>query len=119
MEENTVILTTLNGAWAEPNNIFDLFLESFRIGINTTRLLNHVLVIAVDHKAYLRCQALVPHCYFFMSNHSTKMAREAGFMSPIYLEMMWDRLAFLQTILTLGYNFVFTVSHTSLLSFLV
>ncbi|KAJ8442712.1 hypothetical protein Cgig2_001805 [Carnegiea gigantea] len=109
-KENTVILTTLNRAWAEPNNVFDLFLESFRIGINTTRLLNHVLVIAVDDKAYLRCQALVPHCYLFNSNHSTQMAHEAGFMimSPIYLEMMWDRLAFLQTILTLGYNFVFT-----------
>ncbi|XP_018479486.2 uncharacterized protein LOC108850453 [Raphanus sativus] len=32
MKNNTVIITTLNQAWAEPNSLFDLFLESFRIG---------------------------------------------------------------------------------------
>lgn len=107
-KENTVILTTLNEAWAKPNSTFDLFLESFRNGNNTARLLNHLLVIAVDEKAHLRCQALVPHCYLFKSNRSTEMANEAWFMTPIYLEMMWRRQAFLQTILALGYNFVFT-----------
>lgn len=107
-EDKTVILTTLNDAWAEPNNIFDIFLESFRIGNDIARLLNHLLVIAVDDKAYSRCQALVSHCYFFKSNHSTEMAHEAKFMTPIYLEMMWERLDFLRIILTLGYNFVFT-----------
>ncbi|KAJ8442711.1 hypothetical protein Cgig2_001804 [Carnegiea gigantea] len=69
-DDNTVILTILNEAWAEPNGIFDVFLESFRIGKNTARLLNHLLVIAVDNKAYARCQALVPHSYFLKGGHS-------------------------------------------------
>ncbi|XP_031271560.1 uncharacterized protein At4g15970-like isoform X2 [Pistacia vera] len=42
MEDNTVILTTLNEAWAAPNSVLDLFLESFRIGYGTRRLLNHL-----------------------------------------------------------------------------
>lgn len=107
-DDNTVILTTLNDAWAEPNSIFDIFLEGFRTGNNTARLLNHLLVVAVDEKAYSRCRATVSHCYFFKSNQSSEMAHEAKFMTPIYMEMMWERLAFLQTILSLGHNFVFT-----------
>ncbi|KAL6295333.1 hypothetical protein ACE6H2_003475 [Prunus campanulata] len=42
MEDGTVILTTLNEAWAAPNSIIDLFLESFKIGVGTHRLLNHL-----------------------------------------------------------------------------
>lgn len=107
-KEKTVIITTLNDAWAEPNSVFDLFLESMRNGNNTAELVNHLMVVAVDQKAYIRCQKLVRHCYFFKTKKSSKMANEARFMSPIYMEMMWERLAFLQTILSLGYNFVFT-----------
>ncbi|XP_021731753.1 uncharacterized protein At4g15970-like [Chenopodium quinoa] len=107
-KEKTVILTTLNDAWAEPNSIFDLFLESFRIGNNIAYLLNHLVVIAVDEKAYFRCHELGFHCYYLKTNKSSLMAHEARFMTPIYLDMMWGRLAFLRTILSLGYNFVFT-----------
>lgn len=99
----------MNDAWAEPNSVFDLFLESMRNGNNTAELVNHLMVVAVDQKAYIRCQKLVRHCYFFKTKKSSKMADEARFMSPIYMEMMWERLAFLQTILSLGYNFIFTV----------
>ncbi|KAI4313462.1 hypothetical protein L6164_026444 [Bauhinia variegata] len=35
MEDKTVILTTLNEAWATPNSVIDLFLESFRTGEHT------------------------------------------------------------------------------------
>ncbi|KAH9620684.1 hypothetical protein KSS87_015460 [Heliosperma pusillum] len=107
-KDNTVILTTLNEAWAAPNSVFDLFLESFRVGNGTAKLLDHLLVIAVDDDAYTRCTATVPHCYLFKNNQSSQMAHEAVFMTPIYMDMMWGRLAFLQTILSLGYNFVFT-----------
>ncbi|VVB02149.1 unnamed protein product [Arabis nemorensis] len=41
-EEETVILTTLNRAWAEPNSTFELFLESFHIGQGTKQLLRHL-----------------------------------------------------------------------------
>ncbi|XP_021738450.1 uncharacterized protein At4g15970-like [Chenopodium quinoa] len=107
-KENTVILTYLNEAWAAPNSIFDIFLESFRNGNNTAYLLNHLLVIAVDDNAYTRCQTLVSHCYLLKSNASSTLAHQANFMTPNYLDMIWRRLAFLQTILTLGYNFVIT-----------
>ncbi|XP_010691066.1 uncharacterized protein At4g15970 isoform X2 [Beta vulgaris subsp. vulgaris] len=107
-KDKTVILTTLNEAWTKPDSLFDLFLKSFRTGNNTAPLLNHLVVIAVDEKAYLRCQKLVTHCYFHKTKQSSEMAHEARFMSPIYMDMMWERLAFLQTILSLGYNFLFT-----------
>ncbi|KAL0375334.1 UNVERIFIED_CONTAM: hypothetical protein Sradi_3449100 [Sesamum radiatum] len=42
MQDNSVILTTLNEAWAAPNSVIDLFLESFRIGVHTRHLLNHL-----------------------------------------------------------------------------
>ncbi|KAL2936629.1 hypothetical protein RDABS01_028612 [Bienertia sinuspersici] len=113
-KEKTVILTTLNEAWAAPNSIFDLFLESFRNGNDTIWLLNHLLVIAVDDKAYIQCKKLVSHCYFLKTKQSSMMAHEARFMTPIYIELMWERLGLLQTILSLGYNFVFTVKTLTL-----
>lgn len=112
-----MILTTLNEAWTKPDSLFDLFLKSFRTGNNTAPLLNHLVVIAVDEKAYLRCQKLVTHCYFHKTKQSSEMAHEARFMSPIYMDMMWERLAFLQTILSLGYNFLFTVNFLSSFSY--
>ncbi|KAG6486900.1 hypothetical protein ZIOFF_055481 [Zingiber officinale] len=42
MENKTVILTTLNAAWASPGSIIDLFFQSFRIGDGTRRLLDHL-----------------------------------------------------------------------------
>ncbi|KAL9232000.1 hypothetical protein vseg_007150 [Gypsophila vaccaria] len=107
-EDNTVILTTLNEAWAAPNSVFDLFLEGFKVGNDTARLLRHLVVIAVDDNAYERCLNTVSHCYLLKSNQSSQMAHEAVFMTPIYMDMMWGRLDFLQTILSLGYSFVFT-----------
>jgi hypothetical protein len=108
MEDSTVILTTLNEAWAEPSSMFDLFLESFRIGNGTQRLLNHLVVICLDRKAYARCLALHSNCYY-LDSKGANFSREAFFMTPTYLEMMWDRIDLLASILEMGYNFVFTV----------
>ncbi|KAL8517260.1 hypothetical protein ACS0TY_015480 [Phlomoides rotata] len=80
MQDNTVILTTLNEAWAAPNSIIDLFLESFRIGERTRWLLNHLVIVSLDQKAFSR----------------------------YYLRMMWRRIDFLRSVLEMGYNFVFT-----------
>ncbi|KAH7847359.1 hypothetical protein Vadar_025227 [Vaccinium darrowii] len=107
MGDKTVIMTTLNDAWAEPNSIFDLFLESFKTGIDTKRLLNHLVVIAMDQKAYDRCLILHPHCYFLITK-GKDFSGDAFFLSPEYLDMMWRRILFLQSVLELGYNFVFT-----------
>ncbi|KAL6175747.1 hypothetical protein ACLB2K_052386 [Fragaria x ananassa] len=107
MKDKTIIVTTLNDAWAEPNSIFDLFLESFRIGNNTKRLLKHLVVICLDQKAYARCVALHPHCYQLYTE-GANFTSEAAFMSSDYLHMMWRRIQFLTSILEKGYSFVFT-----------
>ncbi|KAM1026673.1 hypothetical protein ACFX13_040277 [Malus domestica] len=107
MKNKTVIITTLNDAWAEPNSIFDLFLESFNIGSNTKWLLKHLLVICVDQKAYARCLASHPHCYLLYTQ-GTNFTGEVFYLTPNYLRMMWRRTQILSSILDKGYNFIFT-----------
>ncbi|KAF5774274.1 putative nucleotide-diphospho-sugar transferase [Helianthus annuus] len=107
MSNNTVIITTLNDAWAEPNSMFDLLLESFRVGNQTKRFLKHLVVVTLDQKAYTRCLKLHPHCYNLRTD-GTDFSEEAYFMAPDYLKMMWRRIDFLRSVLDLGYSFVFT-----------
>jgi hypothetical protein len=107
MADGTVILTTLNEAWAAPNSVIDLFLESFRIGYRTRRLLNHLVIIALDKNAFSRCLAVHTHCYALFTD-GTDFSKEAYFMTPDYLKMMWRRIDFLRSVLEMGYNFVFT-----------
>lgn len=107
MGNKTVILTTLNEAWAAPNSVFEVFLESFKIGNGTKRLLNHLVVVAMDQKAYKRCLGLHSHCYFLRTS-GKNFSGVAVFLSAEYLDMMWRRILFLQSVLELGYNFVFT-----------
>lgn len=111
MKDKTVILTTLNEAWAAPNSLVDLFLESFKIGDRTRRLLNHLVIIALDQKAFARCQAIHSHC--FSLDTEADFHEEAFFMTPTYLKMMWRRIDFLRSVLEMGYNFVFTVTFIS------
>ncbi|GAB2282462.1 hypothetical protein Dimus_017005 [Dionaea muscipula] len=106
-EDNTVILTTLNEAWAAPDSIIDLFLESFRIGDRTRNLLNHLVIVALDKKAYKRCSTLHAYCIALVTE-GFDFSGEAYFMTPNYLKMMWRRIDFLRSILEMGYNFVFT-----------
>ncbi|KAF8014607.1 hypothetical protein BT93_H0428 [Corymbia citriodora subsp. variegata] len=107
MEDKTVILTTLNNAWAEPGSIFDVFLESFQIGNGTRKLLDHLVIVALDLKAYVRCLKIHPHCYALLTQ-GIDFSGEANFMSDGYLQMMWRRIEFLREILEKGYSFVFT-----------
>ncbi|KAI3703603.1 hypothetical protein L1987_73793 [Smallanthus sonchifolius] len=107
MSNNTVIITTLNDAWVEPNSVFDLLLESFRVGDETKRFLRHLVVVTLDEKAYSRCVKLHPHCYNLNTN-GTDFSEEAYFMALDYLKMMWRRIDFLASVLDLGYSFVFT-----------
>ncbi|KAF3976813.1 hypothetical protein CMV_000019 [Castanea mollissima] len=107
MKDKTVILTTLNDAWATPNSVIDLFLESFRIGDHTRRLLNHLVIVALDQKAFARCLVIHTHCFSLVSE-GVDFHQEAYFMTPDYLKMMWRRIDFLRSVLEMGYNFVFT-----------
>ncbi|KAK9670044.1 hypothetical protein RND81_13G173100 [Saponaria officinalis] len=106
-KDDTVIITTLNEAWAAPNSIIDLFLESFRIGNHTRELLNHLVIVALDDKAFRRCLSLHPHC-FALVTEGVDFSEEAYFMTPDYVKMMWRRIDFLRSVLQTGYNFVFT-----------
>lgn len=92
-----------------PDSIIDLFLQSFRIGHHTRRLLNHLVIVALDDKAFRRCQSLHHHCYALLTE-GTDFSKEAYFMTPDYLKMMWRRIDLLRSVLEMGYNFVFTVS---------
>ncbi|KAL1552639.1 hypothetical protein AAHA92_13410 [Salvia divinorum] len=109
MKDNkTVIITNLNAAWTEPNSVFDLFLESFKIGNGTAHLLNHLVVYAFDKTAYERCKAAARlHCYAVMTE-GVDFSGEAYFMSEDYLKMTWRKIDLLRTVLELGYDFVYT-----------
>ncbi|EOA37473.1 hypothetical protein CARUB_v10011614mg, partial [Capsella rubella] len=111
-KEKTVIVTIMNQAWAEANSTFDVFLESFRIGIGTERLLRHVVVVCLDDKAYTRCLEVLPHRCFFLRTTGVDFSGEKRFMVPDYLKMMWRRTEFLGSMLKLGYNFLFTDMDT-------
>lgn len=104
----TVIITTLNAAWTEPNSVFDLFRESFKIGDETEGLLNHLVVVGMDQKAYSRCLELHPHCYA-LTTEGVDFSGKATYMSEHYMKMMWRRLDFMRLVLETGYNFIFTV----------
>ncbi|XP_077212241.1 uncharacterized protein At4g15970-like [Tasmannia lanceolata] len=107
MADRTVIITTLNEAWAAPNSMVDLFLESFRIGEQTASLLNHLVIVAMDQKAFDRCKLIHTNC-FSVTTEGVDFSAEKRFMSQDYLKMMWRRIQFLRLVLKLGYNFVFT-----------
>ncbi|KAK1325802.1 Uncharacterized protein QJS10_CPA01g00186 [Acorus calamus] len=109
MEDKTVILTTLNAAWASPNSMIDLFLESFLIGNGTRNLLDHLVIVALDEKAYARCLSMHPHC-LALKTEGVDFEGEKFFMTPGYLKMMWRRIDFLRIVLEMGYNFIFTDS---------
>lgn len=118
MANKTVIITTLNAAWTTSGSLFDLFLESFRIGNQTADLLNHVVVVALDKTAYARCRELHPHCYALSTDAGVDFSGEAHYMSKDYLKMMWWRTDFLRTVLELGYSFIFTVYIYSFLPYI-
>uniref|UniRef100_N1QRE1 Nucleotide-diphospho-sugar transferase domain-containing protein n=1 Tax=Aegilops tauschii TaxID=37682 RepID=N1QRE1_AEGTA len=63
MDDGTVIITSVNEAWARPGSLLDLFLGSFRDGEGIAHLLNHTLIVAADPGALALCQAVHPHCY--------------------------------------------------------
>ncbi|PAN40067.2 hypothetical protein PAHAL_7G268000 [Panicum hallii] len=105
--DNTVILTTLNAAWASPGSVIDLFIDSFHSGVRTNSLLKHLVIVAFDRKAYEQCVKI--HCYCFaLGTEGVDFSEEKRFLTAGYLEMMWRRLDFLRLVLEKGYNFIFS-----------
>ncbi|KMZ59298.1 Nucleotide-diphospho-sugar transferase family protein [Zostera marina] len=107
MEDNTVIVTVLNAAWAKPGSVLDQFLESFRIGDRTLRLLNHLVIVALDMEAYKRCKMVHRHC-LSVSTPGVDFSGKNNFMTDGYLKMVWRKIDFLGIVLQKGYNFIFT-----------
>lgn len=105
--DNTVILTTLNAAWASPGSVIDLFIDSFRSGVSTSSLLNHLVIIAFDWNAYKQCLKIHHYC-FVLATKGVDFSEEKRFLTSGYLEMMWKRLDFLRTVLEKGYSFIFS-----------
>ncbi|XP_072973543.1 uncharacterized protein At4g15970-like isoform X3 [Typha angustifolia] len=107
MDNDTVILTWINEAWAAPNSLLDLFFESFHVGEQIEHLLKHLIIVSVDPKAFERCKSLHPHCYY-INMGGNDFTSEKFFMTDDYVDMMWKRNRFQQKVLELGYNFLFT-----------
>ncbi|XP_066307858.1 uncharacterized protein At4g15970-like [Miscanthus floridulus] len=107
MDDRTVIITSVNDAWAQPGSLLDLYLDSFKNGEDTAHLLDHLLVVSLDARGFDRCKAVHPHCYLLNAT-SVDMSSAKPFMSPDYLELVWTKLVFQQRVLELGYNFLFT-----------
>ena len=108
MADRTVIVTSVNDAWAAPGSLLDLFRESFRNGEGIEHLLNHTLIVAVDAGGFDRCRAVHPHCYR-LEVKSANVSAANRFLSKGYLELVWAKLSLQQRVLELGYNYLFTV----------
>jgi hypothetical protein len=113
-EDRTVILTSVNEAWARPGSLLDIYLESFKNGEDTVHLLDHLLVIALDPAGLRRCVSVHPHCYLLENVTAANLSSATRFMSKQYLELVWTKLSLQQRVLELGYNFLFTVRKIEL-----
>ncbi|KAL6875716.1 hypothetical protein ACP4OV_013229 [Aristida adscensionis] len=107
MDDRTVIITSVNEAFARPNSLLAVFRESFQAGEGIQHLLNHVLVVAVDAMAYAHCRAVHPHCYH-LQVRSMNLSSASDYMSTAYVELVWTKLSLQRRVLELGYNFLFT-----------
>ncbi|CAN6225030.1 unnamed protein product [Urochloa humidicola] len=111
MDDKTVILTLTNEAFSAPGSLLDLFLLSFRVGVKTAPLLRHLVIVAVDVKAYKRCRRVHGLCYHLLRANGTTdndYSAELPFMKGSYLDMMWRRNRLQARVLGLGYSFIFT-----------
>ncbi|CAD6228451.1 unnamed protein product [Miscanthus lutarioriparius] len=109
MEDRTVIMTSVNEAWAAPGSLLDSFLESFRVGENVSHFLKHIVVVAMDDGAFRRCQAVHPHCHLLRPEKAgLDLSGAKSYMTKDYLDLVWSKLKLQQRILELGYNLLFT-----------
>ncbi|XP_051200258.1 uncharacterized protein At4g15970-like [Lolium perenne] len=106
-DDGTVIITSVNDAFATPGSLLDLFRGSFRDGEGIAHLLNHTLIVALDPGAMARCGAVHPHCYH-LEVAAANVSSASRIMTKSYLEIVWVKLSLQQRVLELGYNYLFT-----------
>ncbi|XP_015893799.4 uncharacterized protein At4g15970 [Ziziphus jujuba] len=107
MESRIVIMTIVNEKWASPNSVLDLFLESFKIGKGTKRLLDHLVVATLSSQAFQFCKSVHPHC-FQLTTFSPKLAKDKQLGVEDYRMLIRKRNDLLLEVLQLGYSLVFT-----------
>ncbi|KAJ4805353.1 Nucleotide-diphospho-sugar transferase family protein [Rhynchospora pubera] len=107
MDDKRVILTEVNEAFAAPNSMLDLFLESFHNGDNITYLLDHLIIVAMDQKAFEKCKSVHRHCYLH-EQLAGDLSSEKAYLSKDYLDLVWSKVRLWQFILEQGYSFLFT-----------
>lgn len=113
-ENKTVIIAVVNKAYVEGDKpMLDVFLDGFWIGDGTRHLINHLLLVAVDHISFERCKFLRLHCYR-LETDGVDFAGEKLYMSDDFIRMMWRRTQFLGDVLKRGYHFIFTVRSAML-----
>ncbi|RZS09127.1 hypothetical protein BHM03_00040179, partial [Ensete ventricosum] len=110
MDNRTLVIAILNKAYVEQNTMLDLFLQSLGGGEDTEFLIDHLLFVAVDQRAFNRCRTLELHCYN-LATEGIDFSKEVFYMSDAFNNMMWRRTLFLGDVLRRGYSFIFTVSH--------
>ncbi|KAG9452518.1 hypothetical protein H6P81_005422 [Aristolochia fimbriata] len=110
-KKKRVIIAFANKAYAEEDGMLDIFVESFREGVDTEWLLPHLLLVAVDQTAFDRCNHHLLrgriHC-FKLVTEGVDFSGEQLFMSDAFIRMMWRRTLFLGDVLRRGYSFIFT-----------
>ncbi|KAG6533039.1 hypothetical protein ZIOFF_006900 [Zingiber officinale] len=121
MEENYIIglkqvrlyIFIMYGFGFLPSRVITFEQQHQRFRDETRRLLDHLVIIALDKKAYIRCISLHTHC-FALYTEGMDFSDEKIYMTAGYLSMMWRRIEFLRVILEMGYNFIFLVKFSFL-----
>ncbi|XP_019458755.1 PREDICTED: uncharacterized protein At4g15970-like isoform X1 [Lupinus angustifolius] len=108
MADRSVILTMVNESWARPGSILEVFLQSFKSGIGTHRLLNHLVIIAMDIQAYNYCKSLHSHCIHPSTLAYVSATKKEYIMNPNHNITSKRRINFLLQVLQLGYSIIFT-----------
>ncbi|KAJ4805352.1 nucleotide-diphospho-sugar transferase family protein [Rhynchospora pubera] len=106
-DDKIVILTEVNEAFAAPNSMLDLFLESFHNGDNIEHLLDHLIIVAMDQKAFEKCNSVHRLCYLH-EQIGSDLSSEKAYLSKDYLDLVWSKVRLWQFILEQGYSFLFT-----------
>lgn len=117
MANKTVVIAVINKAYADQGvrddtTMLDVFLSSFWLGEDTRKLLDHLLLVAVDQTAYDRCRFQRLNC-FKLETEGVDFGGEKLYMSEEFIKMMWKRTLFLLEVLKRGYSFIFTVNTFS------
>ncbi|OAY86061.1 Uncharacterized protein ACMD2_05511 [Ananas comosus] len=79
---------------------------------NIDHLLNHLIRVALDQKAFDRCMVVHPYCYFFKLERGCRLVGESFHEPGEYVELVRAKVEVQRRVVELGYNFLFTYVDT-------